>query len=70
MAFVALDKSGNYLALRKGDLVVLQQENQDAYATGWCSGENDRSGERGDFPTECVYLLPSMTKPPVEILES
>ncbi len=49
-------------------MIILTQENQDSYSTGWCTGENDRNGERGDFPTECVYLLPTMTKPPAEIL--
>lgn len=62
------DKASNYLILQKGDLIVLQQENTDAYATGWCFGENDRTGKKGDFPAECVYLLPTMNKPPVEIL--
>ncbi len=62
------DKAGNYLILQKGDLIVLQQENTDAYTTGWCFGENDRTGKKGDFPAECVYLLPTMNKPPAEIL--
>jgi myosin-7 len=56
------------LTLQKGDLVVLQQESSDAYSTGWCFGENDRTGKKGDFPAECVYLLPTMNKPPIEIL--
>jgi hypothetical protein len=58
-----IDKTGNYLTLHKGDLVVLQQENTDQYSSGWCFGENDRTGKRGDFPNdfrgECVYLLPT-----------
>ena len=62
------EKSGNYLILQKGDLIILQQENTDAYTTGWCFGENDRTGKKGDFPAECVYLLPTMNKPPAEIL--
>lgn len=62
------DKSGNYLTLSKGDLIVLQQENGEAYSNGWCYGENDRTHKCGDFPAECVYLLPTMTKPPAEIL--
>lgn len=62
------DKSGNYLTLQKGDLIILQQESSEAYSTGWCFGENDRTGKKGDFPAECVYLLPTMNKPPSEIL--
>lgn len=64
------DKSGNYLTLQKGDLIILQQESSEAYSTGWCFGENDRTGKKGDFPAECVYLLPTMNKPPTEILVS
>ena len=63
-----VDKASNYLVMQKGDLVVLQQESVEAYTTGWCFGENDRTGKKGDFPAECVYLLPTMSKPPVEIL--
>ncbi len=62
------EKNGNYLVIQKGDLVVLQQESTESYATGWCFGENERTGKKGDFPAECVYLLPTMTKPPIEIL--
>ena len=63
-----IDKTGNYLSLKKGDLVVLASEGADSYGTGWCFGENDRTGKHGDFPAECVYLLPTMNKPPIEIL--
>ena len=68
-ATLAADKgASSYLTLQKGDLVVLQQDSAEAYATGWCFGENERTGKKGDFPAECVYLLPSMNKPPAEIL--
>jgi len=63
------EKNANYLVLQKGDLVILQQESTESYATGWCFGENERTGKKGDFPAECVYLLPTMTKPPIEILQ-
>ncbi len=58
----------SYLSFQKGDLIILQQDSTEAYATGWCYGENDRTSKRGDFPAECVYLLPTMNKPPAEIL--
>jgi myosin VIIa len=62
-------KTGNYLTLKKGDLIVLQQESFEAFSSGWCFGENDRSSRKGNFPAECVYLLPTMSKPPIEILQ-
>lgn len=63
------EKTNNYLVLQKGDLVILQQESTETYETGWCYGENERTGKKGDFPAECVYLLPTMSKPPTEILQ-
>lgn len=35
---------------------------------GWCIGRSDRTEERGDFPAETVYVLPTMSKPPTDIL--
>ncbi len=55
----------------KGDLIILEQENGEAVMnSGWCYGECARNGRRGDFPAECVYVLPTITKPPPEILVS
>lgn len=36
--------------------------------SGWCVGYCERTGERGDFPAETVYVLPTLSKPPVDIL--
>ncbi len=36
--------------------------------SGWCFGECERTGAKGDFPAECVYVLPAITKPPPEVL--
>jgi len=36
--------------------------------SGWCYGQNVNSNKKGDFPAECVYVLPTITKPPPEIL--
>lgn len=36
--------------------------------SGWRFGRNARTGETGDFPAECVYVLPTLTQPPNEIL--
>lgn len=38
--------------------------------SGWCVGYCERTGERGDFPAETVYVLPTLSKPPVDILVS
>ncbi|KAG5451461.1 Myosin-VIIa [Clonorchis sinensis] len=35
---------------------------------GWCFGENQRTGEVGEFPAKCVYVLPCLTTPSADIL--
>ena len=47
-----------------------QQSGETVMNSGWCVGECIRSNKKGDFPAECVYVLPTITKPPMEILVS
>ncbi|XP_069105454.1 myosin-VIIa-like isoform X2 [Argopecten irradians] len=57
------------LEITKGDLIVLDQQNGETVMNSeWCVGENVRTGKKGDFPTMCVYVLPTINKPPPEIL--
>ncbi|KAK7499213.1 hypothetical protein BaRGS_00009473, partial [Batillaria attramentaria] len=59
----------NFLTFQKGDLIVLEQHSgENVMNSGWCSGENMRTSHKGDFPAECVYVLPTITRPPEEIL--
>ncbi|XP_052782593.1 myosin-VIIa-like isoform X3 [Mya arenaria] len=61
--------SSSFLSFQKGDLIVLVQQNGETVMnSGWCIGECVRTGKQGDFPAECVYVLPTITKPPPEIL--
>lgn len=39
-------------------------------SANWCIGRCERTGEKGDFPAETVYVLPAVTKPPGDILVS
>ena len=58
-----------FLSFNKGDLIRLENEDgEDVMKSGWCFGECERTGAKGDFPAECVYVLPAITKPPPEIL--
>ena len=58
-----------FLSFKKGDLIRLDNEDgQDVMSSGWCSGICERTGEKGDFPAECVYVLPAITRPPPEVL--
>ncbi|XP_036321270.1 myosin-VIIa [Rhagoletis pomonella] len=60
----------SFLSFLKGDLIILEDEScgESVLNNGWCIGRCDRSQERGDFPAETVYVLPTLTKPPQDIL--
>lgn len=60
----------SFLNFTKGDLVVLEDDStgETVLNSGWCIGTCERTGEKGDFPSEMVYVLPSLTKPPNDIL--
>lgn len=36
--------------------------------SGWANGINERTKQRGDFPTDCVYVMPTVTMPLREIV--
>lgn len=38
--------------------------------SGWAHGVNDRTKQRGDFPADCVYVLPTITRPQYDIVVS
>ena len=38
--------------------------------SGWAHGINDRTKQRGDFPADCVYVLPTITRPQYDIVVS
>lgn len=62
--------ASSFLTFQKGDLIVLEEEStgETVLNSGWCVGSCDRTDEKGDFPAETVYVLPSLTKPPNDIL--
>ncbi|CAG9814531.1 unnamed protein product [Phaedon cochleariae] len=56
------------LTLRKGDLIALKQDlnGEKLMSSTWGFGETN--GKIGDFPTENVYIIPTLQKPPSNIL--
>jgi myosin-7 len=59
----------NFLSFQKGDMICLEAD--DGYSvmhSGWCFGKCDRTGEEGDFPANCVYVLPAIKRPPKDVL--
>ena len=59
----------NFLTLQKGDLIVLENETGESVLnSSWCKGTCERTGKTGDFPTETVYVIPTLDKPTSEIM--
>ncbi|KAG9338693.1 hypothetical protein JZ751_025361 [Albula glossodonta] len=58
-----------FLSFGKGDLILLDQDTgEQVMNSGWAHGINDRTKQRGDFPADCVYVLPTVTRPPSDIV--
>ncbi|XP_053417741.1 unconventional myosin-VIIa [Nycticebus coucang] len=61
------EESG-FLSFAKGDLIILDHDTgEQVMNSGWANGINERTKQRGDFPTDCVYVMPTVTMPPREI---
>ncbi|KAK2848266.1 hypothetical protein Q7C36_009948 [Tachysurus vachellii] len=58
-----------FLSFANGDLILLDQDTGEQVMTsGWAHGINDRTKQRGDFPADCVYVLPTVTRPQPDIV--
>uniref|UniRef100_A0AC35EU69 Myosin-VIIa n=1 Tax=Panagrolaimus sp. PS1159 TaxID=55785 RepID=A0AC35EU69_9BILA len=63
-----LDDKGTYLECHRGDLLILAEEFGTASAQ-FVKAENTRTGAHGNIPIELIYILPTITKPSIDILE-
>lgn len=62
-------EESTFLSFRKGDLILLDQETgEQVLNSGWAHGVNERTNQKGDFPADCVYVLPTMTRPQQDIV--
>ncbi|KAM5247363.1 unconventional myosin-VIIa isoform 4-T4 [Ctenodactylus gundi] len=62
------EESG-FLSFAKGDLIILDHDTgEQVMNSGWANGINEKTKQRGDFPTDCVYVMPTVTMPPREIV--
>ncbi|XP_053723375.1 unconventional myosin-VIIa-like isoform X3 [Synchiropus splendidus] len=60
-------EESTFLSFLRGDLILLDQDSgEQVLSSGWAHGVNARTNQRGDFPADCVYVLPSVTRPPPE----
>uniref|UniRef100_A0A674E6L9 Unconventional myosin-VIIa-like n=1 Tax=Salmo trutta TaxID=8032 RepID=A0A674E6L9_SALTR len=69
-----LDSGGEdstFLSFSKGDLILLDEHcGEQVMTSGWAHGVNDRTKQQGDFPADCVYVLPTVTRPQYDIVVS
>ncbi|TMS07517.1 Unconventional myosin-VIIa [Larimichthys crocea] len=62
-------EDSTFLSFLKGDLILLDQDTgEQVLNSGWAHGVNERTSQRGDFPADCVYVLPTMTRPQQEVV--
>ncbi|KAI4464781.1 myosin vii xv [Holotrichia oblita] len=63
-------EAASFLSYKKGDLIVLKNgfTGSDLKSSAWGNGECN--GRVGDFITEHVYILPTLYKPPADILQA
>ncbi|XP_029197955.2 unconventional myosin-VIIa-like [Acropora muricata] len=62
-------ESSSFLSFKKGDLIVLENDTGETVQnSGWCYGICERTSKKGDFPAECGYVLPTITKPTSDTL--
>ncbi|KAF3847133.1 hypothetical protein F7725_020161 [Dissostichus mawsoni] len=55
-------EESTFLSFLKGDLILLDQDSgEQVLNSGWAHGVNGRTNQKGDFPADCVYVLPCMT---------
>lgn len=60
-------KGSSFLDFQRGDLLILEQETNSE--SEYWYGENHRTGRKGDFPAEAVYILPTISKPSQEVVQ-
>ncbi|XP_049788298.1 myosin-VIIa-like [Schistocerca cancellata] len=64
------DSGSSFLILKRGDLLILEEEfdGDKIMNSSWGNGINARTGQRGHFPTEVIYVLPAVVRPAPNIV--
>ncbi|XP_053452789.1 unconventional myosin-VIIb isoform X2 [Nycticebus coucang] len=56
------------LAFKKGDLLVLKKKQGLLVSENWVLGHNERTGNTGLLPMDCLYTIPMVAKPSAQLL--
>ncbi|XP_023954785.2 myosin-VIIa [Bicyclus anynana] len=62
-------EAASFLQFKKGDLITLSQDNTGETLMNATWGYGQCNNQEGLFPTEQVYILPTLSMPPAPILE-
>lgn len=64
------NEGSNSVSFEQGDLMLLEEGFSGEYVakSGWVPATVERTGETGEVPTECIYVLPTTTKPPPSVV--
>ena len=57
-----------FLNFKKGELIVIIQDEEFPLARGWMKGRNERTSKSGAVPADSVLILPTLTKPSNEVM--
>ncbi|XP_061540143.1 unconventional myosin-VIIa [Phycodurus eques] len=57
-----------FLSFKKGELIIILQDNEFSQQRGWIKGKNDRTGKTGAVPMEAILILPTLSKPTNEVM--
>ncbi|NXB63334.1 MYO7B protein, partial [Struthidea cinerea] len=56
------------LSFKKGDLLIFTEDKRLDADSGWIGAQNERTGKTGNVFLEDIYIIPSLTKPPSQVL--
>lgn len=69
--YVEVGADSTFLSFSKGDLIILDEhDGEHVMNSGWAHGINDKTKQRGNFPADCVYVLPTITRPQYDLVVS
>ncbi|VDK42367.1 unnamed protein product [Anisakis simplex] len=63
--------TNTYVAFKRGDLLLLSKglTGSSLKTRQFVAGENTRTGLQGNIPVDMVYILPTITKPKVDVMD-
>ncbi|XP_053723097.1 LOW QUALITY PROTEIN: unconventional myosin-VIIa [Synchiropus splendidus] len=58
-----------FLSFKKGELILIVDDNELSQKRGWLKGQSDSTGQKGAVSAEAILILPTLSRPSKEILK-